>query len=586
MRNSEIRTTALKKSMGILPSYEVIGFYEKAAPIYVVKLKCEITSADKFPIVHDTLLRLLQQEMSIEVIPQFLGLDETPEIVTKAWMDLASSDIINHRTNKLTDSGRLYLSENRLEMNKQMYFTIEIDGITGEYGKNRRKLVSTKNLAGQNITELYMNTSQPAIEYLKKGHVRELFNKNCDDDMKDKNQKISDILSIENINVDYRRVNCVVLRKGDNDFKVVTFDRNIPLPNYDSPLEDEINGENTLANILINDYLADDSMKLSRKLGLSLEKIVNDEFVKDTYDNLIFDATRSIILIVPIMSYSMLKDDIIDTLLEKSKRGVKIELYLSGNIDGSDSFQQKQISKLAAIKIDNFKIGHIPNYMENIVYVDSYKGLLIDYRKVNLSGAEPFYVIDECGAEISQENFKVIEKRINQFFADSNVDIYKYTSNEQLRQDIKEIINALYPLESFIRNQYGLFIRNSDSDEFSEIANALQSNLAKDEGSFKNFTSNLNKLLYESIQNRNYIFFKKIKHDYPKIFKAIDRNRIYRNSIEHRKLDPRQAITYKAYLLEDLQGRSPLLVDGGYLILQGKIIQYLREAICGEIPIK
>src|SRR5699024_9174067 len=124
--------SAFKKCSEILPTYEVIGFYEKAIPIYIVNLKCEITSADRMPIIHDTLLRLFHQGMDINIVVNFLGLQETPEIVESARIDLASIDLIKKNTNELTEKGRWYLSENGLEQNKQIYFTIEIDGMTGK----------------------------------------------------------------------------------------------------------------------------------------------------------------------------------------------------------------------------------------------------------------------------------------------------------------------------------------------------------------------------------------------------------------------------------------------------------------------
>lgn len=583
MRKSDIRTSAYFKSMEIIPSYEVVGFYEKAAPIYVVKLKCEITSADRLPIIHDTLLRLLHQKMDIEEIPKFLGLSDTPEIVTKAWAELASAEIIHHRTNELTDSGRLYLSENKLEMNKRIYFTIEIDGITNEYEKNKNRFINSKNLAGQRIDELRVNIPQPIIQHLEKRKIREIFEATLKGDLEEKNQKLSDVLSIENININYRRVYCVVLKKGPDDIRVVSFDKNNYMPEYDRPLEADINSENTLANVSINDYLQDNQIRILNKVELSLEKVVDKQFIKDAYDNLIFESKRSIKIVVPIMSFSMLKDDMIETLVNKSNMGINVDLYLSGQLKNVDSFQQRQIAKLASIKKDNFQINHIPKYMENVVFIDGYKGILIDYKKVPLSNSQDHYIIDERGAEISQKEFSLVENEISQILNSSDDDTFKYTSKDQLQSDIKDIIDSLYAIDTVLRNKYGSFLRQTDSEDFSEVENVLKSSLAKNESSFKNFSSNLNKLLFEPIQNKNRIFFSEIKSSYPKLFYAIDRNRIYRNSIEHRKLsDPRQQIAYEEYLLEDLQGRSPLLVDDGYLILQGKIVQKLHEALCSD----
>lgn len=579
MRKSSIRTSAFKKCSEILPTYEVIGFYEKAVPIYIVNLKCEITSADRMPIIHDTLLRLLHQGMDINIVVNFLGLQETPEIVESARLDLASIDLIKKNTNELTEKGRWYLSENGLEQNKQIYFTIEIDGMTGKYEKNG-KFVSSKNLAGQNISELYMTIPQPDIHNINKEEIRNLFLKNRDKEMRDKNQKVSDILAISSIKVEYRRVNCIVLKKEKDDFKVLVFDRNTHVADYDGLLEDGIRGENTLANISINPYFVDNELKLADDLELTFSQMIDSEFGRDYYDNLIFDAKRSITMFMPILSYMIIKDDMIDILVEKAKRGVKVKIFLTGSIEDSDSFQQRQISRLASIKIENFSVQHIPYYMESIIFIDDYSGLLTEYNRVSLSDENEIYSICERYSKISSTDFVTISNKTGKCFSNSEYDVYKYTDKTSLRNNLIEIIDSLYPLETQLRKKYGHFIRRTDSEEFSEVENVLNSNLAKSEADFKNFSSNLNKMLYEPIPNKNNIFFSKLKIDKPDLYTAIDKIRVYRNSIEHRKLDPRQKPVYEQYLKEDLGGRAPLLVEGGFLILQGKIIQELHSAIC------
>jgi len=157
-----------------------------------------------------------------------------------------------------------------------------------------------------------------------------------------------------------------------------------------------------------------------------------------------------------------------------------------------------------------------------------------------------------------------------------------YEDRNQLVNDMTEIMDSFYDLESHIRKRYGYFIRTMDSEEFTEIENVKKPKISNTESSFKNFTSNLNKLFYEPIPNKNKFFFGKLQNDFPDLFVAIDRIRVYRNSIEHRELDPRQKMLYEQYLKEDLNGRSPLLVKDGYAILQGKIMQKLHESICKQ----
>ena len=581
MRRIKIRTGAFNKCSEILPTYDVIGFYEKAAPVYILTLRCEITSVDRLPIIHDTLLRLFKQKMGVETIPEFLGLSDTPEILETARIDLASEDMIDHRTNKLSERGRNYLLENGLDQNKQVYFTVEIDGITGKYTR-KSKLVGSKNLANQNITELFMRISQPNIQSLDKEKVRTLFFESRDEDMVMKKQKIADVLSIQNIRIDYRRLYCIILRKGETDFKVLTFDRNIHTQEYDSFLEEELSGNNTLATVCIDTYLADSTLKCLSGTTLTLEQTIEEEYIRDFYDNLIFEAKRSIEIVLPTISYMMIKDEIIDYLENRAKLGVKVTIYLTGSLQGGDAFQRKQISKIASIKNENFSVQHIPNFMENIVFIDDYTGIIIDYVKIPVSVDQQRNIISESGAIINFDFFNKVKKKIIKLISNLDDNIFVYEDRNQLVNDMTEIMDSFYDLESHIRKRYGYFIRTMDSEEFTEIENVKKPKISNTESSFKNFTSNLNKLFYEPIPNKNKFFFGKLQNDFPDLFVAIDRIRVYRNSIEHRELDPRQKMLYEQYLKEDLNGRSPLLVKDGYAILQGKIMQKLHESICKQ----
>ncbi|MGY0354236.1 hypothetical protein ACWY2R_07075 [Enterococcus avium] len=578
MKNYEIRSTAILNSLKLLPSYEFAGFYELAAPVYIVRLLCEITSSEKMPIIHDTVIRLLHHGMEFDHIPPFLGLNSSEEIVKNAWMDLATAELINHRTNKLTDTGRMYIRENRLELNKQIDFTVEIDAVTGKYMKNEKNLIKNRNLVAQNIGLLHKTVEAPTIQGIDKDAVKELFKLNMDKEYKNQKQKILDVLYVKKSYVQYRRVSCVVLINREGDIKISTYDRNIPLVQYDSLLEDEVTTENSLASIRIDNYLADNSLKQIQCLSLKISSLIDGEYIRDIYDRLFFEATRSIFLVIPLVSGAMFREDMIDLIVDKASRGTHIEIFFSGKIDTTNQYQKKQITRIAGINKKNIIVNHIPNAMENIVFTDGYKGVIIDFLKKDIPESDLKYLVTEAGAKISSKEFKHIKETIENSLNLSDDDVYKYKDKTNLRKDMNQLLERLYPFESMLRKHYGKVWRDNESTEFPEITQLRNIPLAKDVNSFRAFLSSLNKLFFESLPNKQ-MLFRNIKNDYPTLFKAIDRIRVYRNSLEHSNLKPNQTDLYEQYLLEDLAGRAPLLVDGGFLIIQGRIMQYLDEAI-------
>lgn len=114
----------------ILPGHDQIALFEVAIPIYSLDIKCFCNKAITLPPIQDTLFRLIDQKYSLDDIPKIMGLENDNEIFEKAFYDLLYFDFIK-RNGVITETGRSYLREDKLNRLIKVDKNICIDGLTG-----------------------------------------------------------------------------------------------------------------------------------------------------------------------------------------------------------------------------------------------------------------------------------------------------------------------------------------------------------------------------------------------------------------------------------------------------------------------
>ena len=80
-------------------------------------------------------------------------------------------------------------------------------------------------------------------------------------------------------------------------------------------------------------------------------------------------------------------------------------------------------------------------------------------------------IISESGAIINFDFFNKVKKKIIKLISNLHDNIFVYEDRNQLVNDMTQIMDSFYDLESHIRKRYGYFIRTMDSEEFTEIEN-------------------------------------------------------------------------------------------------------------------
>ena len=110
-----------------------------------------------------------------------------------------------------------------------------------------------------------------------------------------------------------------------------------------------------------------------------------------------------------------------------------------------------------------------------------------------------------------------------------------------------------------------------------------------DQDQFDNFVNAANICLVEGVEaygnhigHRNF-FWQYVRHEFPQLFDALHRIRVYRNRSFHASLTQEVRKSYEAFLNKDLEGRDPGAVDDLWFVLQQCILDGLHSSLQFEI---
>ncbi|MEQ6969599.1 ATP-binding protein [Pectobacterium polaris] len=221
----------------------------------------------------------------------------------------------------------------------------------------------------------------------------------------------------------------------------------------------------------------------------------------------------------------------------------------------------------------------------------------LDFKELSRDSAEIKHLI---GYQLIRENkgsyeinIPVIAKRVafeskRQNGRDVVYPIIPSENRQQwLERRLIEICTGIRHLERYIKktNQNLLFGPNS----FPEADQVKSIDVATNESSFSFFINVVNRCFVESIDvygkslNVNDYYWRVIKNDYPELWMALDRVKVYRNERDHLHLNKTNSDKLDSYLTEDLEGKSFSSLAEPYFVLQQRVLDRLLLAILNEI---
>ncbi|MEK4750444.1 hypothetical protein NST77_23405 [Niallia sp. FSL W8-0177] len=554
------------------PDYKIINISEVGFPIFKKTVVCLATLYKGLPVVLDFTLKLLNQGFNTNQISKLLSIDE--ELIKNAVYDLELNSMYDLKTQRLTDDGREYISNNKYEQLNRVELPISIDGYTG-YIKKSRNYITNKNAKSINL-----NTLEPILDKKNNNIIHgQIIKRILEEYIKESNSEyegqLVEMVSVNEKPTEYKKFYIVVIEDQDKKSRLVVYDKNTKVNYFDSGLinADEI-GIKIFTDNSIDTFI--ENVKDFEVYGLD----TNDEL----YNILDYDYynrdNNSVFFDIPMIDAYELKDEWINNLERylKRKRSVKINFtgywYPTTNIKNK-VYKIIDLSK----KYINLELQHKIDYEYASVILNNKNGYIDKIAKYELN-------LKNNPTCVTHNIFKLnkVKAEAETVNSESNNELIKPINNlNELKDLIKKIIESAKSLDVEMEDYYGMGWL--DNGQFLNEYNLNNIKLARNEKSYSNFTKDLNASMVEIIDERgkemgikNY-FYVDFKNNFPKLHYALDRLRVYRNSMQHNNLNSQNLEKYLKYIKCDLNGTFPEFYLNGYLILQTIILKEIYNAI-------
>ncbi|WP_142830087.1 hypothetical protein [Planococcus soli] len=554
------------------PNYKIINISEFGIPIHHKEVICLLTINKRIPILLEFTLKLLHQEISLQDICRLLAIDEN--LIKKAYYDLDFFGFYDISRKRVTDEGRRYIYENKYDALEKYTLNISVDGFTGEVTK---KIIATSN---RNAKKINLKTLKPLIDKnnlstIQTSQIKEILDETQMKSGTDTKGELVEIVKIQNYSSsEYKRVHFCVIESIEGKQKIVIYDRNNRRKDYEEKLN--IADESGI--------LFYDKKELENYSKLIIESTINAKYEKTDIIEDIFDLNhlkkevKVLNYSIPFFDFYSINKEWISTLNDFITHIGKVEIKFTG-----DKYPNENFKNLAADLVDmskknsNLSINHSLHIEHASIIFDNSYGFE--------NRLEPYQLHLKHNTVCPYNNtYKFSSVEIENKDETNEVDSgLKYRDKHALKKDLLELISVIKMLDSEIEDHTGIpwLIKGVIHGE-SEILNTKVTS-SKDQ--FATFAKNLNMAIYECLEShghnngmRNY-FHEEFKKDFPELYNAINRNRLYRNYYEHRDLTDLNHNRFLEYVKLDTNGRFPELFEGGFKVVQYIIITELLKAI-------
>ena len=155
---------------------------------------------------------------------------------------------------------------------------------------------------------------------------------------------------------------------------------------------------------------------------------------------------------------------------------------------------------------------------------------------------------------------------------------------------IDEISNDFSVLQKIVST--GKTISLFGSNSFPEGVELKSTSVVSNKQTFLSFINTVNRCFVESIErygkdiSKKEYFWSDIKGEYPYLWPALHRIKVYRNEADHLHLKINVTQDYIKYLNEDFEGKNFSQIEEPYFVLQQRILDRLLLALQKEISSK
>lgn len=553
------------------PDYEIINIEEIGLPIFKKNVTCLATFNKRLSDVMEFTLKLLDLNYNEVTIAEMLALDK--ELIKHAIYDLESMNMIDIKTYTVTEEGKKYLQKNSYATLKRVELPVAVDSFLGDI-KADKNFISNKNAKNINL-----NTIKPILDptnnYIIEPHrIKSL--------LKEYIKKADSTLEVDLVGIvnyskkstQFMKLNLVVLKSPSNEVRFTVYNSNNRL----NRLEQKITTADE-AGIRIFKPMPLSFLEKKEILNIPKEfqnysetnyvEILNVEYFYN--DNLSLD------FVVPLIDIYKIDSDWIMTLENYLRRKLKVSIKFTGESYPSP-FIKNQVLELLKLREKYSKHLHINHHINY-----EYASVIINGKESYIDQIEEF----ELGLKTNRKTIKhktlyyIGEKIIRNDPEKFNIDYYK--DKKEIQIEITKLIKLSKELDVMMEECYGL--NWLSRGQILNQSKLLDINLANSSTKFSEFTKALTASFIEVLSVvgeeqgiKNYMF-EDFQKNFPMLFKALNRLRIYRNSMQHNDLDKKNLKVYIEFIIEDLNGQFPEFLADGYLFLQKHILREILKAV-------
>ncbi|MNC07828.1 hypothetical protein D3C75_553870 [compost metagenome] len=567
-----------------LPDHKLVGYIEIGVPMFKRNLHCLLLQEKNLHVVEEFVLRLAEHNLSLDEITDLLGLDQ--QLVEASWFNLISLGFIEPIEKIITEQGRVYIQDNKIDSYDKTDIPVVIDGLTGEIKADRNWI------SAQNIRELGIQVVDPFIEtpdkeelinFSEVNNVLHAINKNDDDD-ENSTGKLLEILKIRPRKTQYKRICILLYSDTNNNVRIMAYDGNEHKQKYEASLIGLDERGFSIYKINEDLYFKQYSnIKYESLLKSDIEIVGPGKLYSYMYD--LMDEAKTILDIsIPLVELHIPTDKMISKMIELLKKKVKINYIVSGRQFASES-QKKQYEKLLELRYKYeglFTIRNIAEYTNKCVLIDANKGLVSKLVQHNVELSNSNFTLTEEGFLIEQH--LELQTAKNFYFEETKENIIiELMDKKEMETKLKGIAEMVIYVDDYLLSINGKGWISGVA--IPNLQRFLSIPVATTEEKFENFVNSVMQSLIEVLNkgNRNSYFFVDFKNFFPKIQRVLHKIRVYRNAGHHLKLDDQVKENYFLFLNEDLNGALPMFVENGYHILQTKLIRDLYDVLFTEV---
>lgn len=552
------------------PDYKIINITTAGFPLFKKSVVCLATLQKGLPVVMDFTLKLLNLGLNKNQISKLLSIDEV--LINNAFYDLERNNMYDAKLNKLTDDGRKYISTNKYESLQRVELPIIVDGYSGYISKSRN------HISNRSAKSLNLNTLEPILDKYNNNsiqgrYIKQILKEYITENNLDYEGELVEIVKVINKETEYVKMYIVVMESPDGRCKLVVYDKNTKIDYLESQLysAEEIGikffADKTI-DLFLNNINENENFDLSEEE--EIHDILDSNFFNNDYNQIYFD--------IPMIEAYKINDEWIKDLERYLKRRLNVKIRFNGSKYPTTYIKNRVFDIIMlSQKYKNLELEHSINYEYAKVIFDKNSGYIDKISKYNL----PLINNSSC---ITHKFFKV-NNVPSELFKQSNAsgNVKFISSNTELKQITKNIIESAKSLDIEMENYYG--IGWLDNGEFLNEHNFANLKLASNNKNFSDFTRNLNASMVEVIERVgtnnqiNKYYYNEFQTNYPDLFYALDRLKVYRNSMQHNDLNSHTLEKYLKYIETDLGGSFPEFLPNGYLILQSVILNDIYSAI-------